>query len=89
MGPRLNAVAITSQRTLRQSSVVAAAFAGRSQIGSCSWRNAVPTRRAEAIRQVVLDDCACNAGLSDSVAVSLSAEPLEIDASTFQDQQGM
>jgi len=49
----------------------------------------VPIRRAEAIRQVALDNHACNTGLSDSVAVSLSAEPLEIDATTFQDQQWM
>jgi hypothetical protein len=43
-------------------------------------------RCVETLREIVLDDCACNTSLSDTVAVSLSREPLKIDASAFEDE---
>src|SRR5882762_822445 len=43
-------------------------------------------RCVETLREIVLDDCACNTSLSDTVAVSLSREPLKIDASAFKDE---
>ena len=43
-------------------------------------------RCVETFSQIVLDDCACNPSLSNTVAVSLFCEPLKIDASAFEDK---